>query len=256
MFRLLSSIILFGGALLMACQSSRSLRDVARPVLLLYQADMGPECVPLANISTGSLRPRSVQEGQITLRNNAADMGANAVLFELYNPGQEATGKALRCTPAFVHDYRAAREAELDHQADNEDTNSLEVGPRFISDLTQRIIWQRCSYGQSQAAEQCEGTPSRFTWESAITYCRTLDLDDRRWRLPTIDELRSLVSRRPNNGLYINTSIFPGTPADVYWSSSLFNESPAAVRVVDFGNGKAFGYGSQNPGYVRCVSDR
>ncbi len=100
-------------------------------------------------------------------------------------------------------------------------------------------------------------------WESANRYCRNLNLNGTNWRLPTKDELISLVNRYErmdvtkmeekepaidrifNNGRL--NSLF------AYWTSSETEHNPHLKWIVDFKKGWAGGH-SKNFFYkVRCV---
>lgn len=71
------------------------------------------------------------------------------------------------------------------------------------------------------------------------------------WRIPTITELSGLVdSNIPNPGPLINTTYFPNTMMDWYWSSTPY-ESTIFI-MVNFGNGSV----NIAPGgmsYIRAV---
>ena len=246
------SLLILANILTTACTNPKQITPTGGNVLLLFARDVTDECEPMADLTTGSLRPRNFQEAQNILRNAAADMGANALLFEVFVPGQEGTGKALRCSPEYVAGYERERTIQDDNQAP---INRYEVQAETVLDPSERILWQRCSYGQYADQNQCRGASAPYNWRSALNYCKTLTLQDKRWRLPTVDELRSITERVRNSGILINSTAFPGTRASVYWTSTLYEEKNNVIWVVDFENGQSFGYGNQNMGYVRCVSD-
>lgn len=103
----------------------------------------------------------------------------------------------------------------------------------------------RCSIGQEWDGSNCSGNASRHSWTAANTFTnnhRFADHND--WRLPDIDELRTLVycssdrrrrHERPN-GRFISTAngqcegdyqrptirqdAFPATPAAGFWSAT------------------------------------
>src|SRR5687768_6597817 len=60
--------------------------------------------------------------------------------------------------------------------------------------------------------------PQRFSWQAAKTYCSQLMLDGTGWRLPTFDELFTIVDRTRQPA--IDMVAFPGTPSKDFWSSS------------------------------------
>jgi len=87
---------------------------------------------------------------------------------------------------------------------------------------------------------------------ASITYCTTLALDGGGWRLPTLDELLSIVDTSRFNPS-IDTSFFPGTPSESFWSSSPV--APPAGR--GWGVGFSFGVAINSPVFfeykARCV---
>lgn len=56
------------------------------------------------------------------------------------------------------------------------------------------------------------------------------------WRVPTIDELKTLVTNTSNNPV-IDTAIFPLTLATPYWSASTYQNYPEHAQTVDFATG-------------------
>ena len=77
------------------------------------------------------------------------------------------------------------------------------------------LTWKRCAEGQSwnSVNKACTGTATGYTWSEALS------LASGGWRLPNIKELRSIVERR-NWGPAINTTVFPNTVGNDFWSSS------------------------------------
>lgn len=70
------------------------------------------------------------------------------------------------------------------------------------------------------------------------------------WRLPTVEELFCLADRTRFNPA-INTDFFPDTPADWFWSSTVWASSPGVCAwYVSFNYGYS-GYNSQ--GGEHCV---
>lgn len=131
-----------------------------------------------------------------------------------------------------------------------------------VTDIQTNLTWQRCRVGQTLIGETCAGKPAAFKWDDAMQLAKD------GWRLPTVDELDTLVlcssgQRKPSvrpNGLYvgktngecqgdyanpvINQLAFPNTPIDNYrlgwfWSSSSYAYGSHYAWFVDFGEGYA-----------------
>lgn len=119
--------------------------------------------------------------------------------------------------------------------------------PRFtdllngtVRDSANGAVWQ-------QAVDA-----GRSTQAGAIAYCASLALDGGGWRLPTKDELLSIVDRRWRYPT-IDPTYFPGTPNDWFWSSSTVAGSPSYGWYVSFYDGDAHGNDASNGYRARCV---
>jgi hypothetical protein len=83
------------------------------------------------------------------------------------------------------------------------------------TDNKTRLIWQKCSAGQSYDGS-CSGNASIYdNWNDALDYCNNLSLASQMdWRLPNIKELDTLMELDP--------AIFPESNAAAYWSSTTY----------------------------------
>jgi len=137
----------------------------------------------------------------------------------------------------------------------------LSAGARFSDDKDGTIldegtglIWQKCSRGLGPV--DCSGEAVPENWQQALKACKNLSLQGRSWRLPSINELKSIVdySRiKPS----INTTFFPKTVQSLYWSSTSFVADPSKAWYVDFTTGVVTvwsGIKTADIYYVRCVS--
>jgi hypothetical protein len=86
---------------------------------------------------------------------------------------------------------------------------------------------------------QQETAPGIYSRDEAIIYCNGLRLGEHNdWRLPTVKELSVLVdSNIPRPGPTIDTTFFPDTQAEYYWSSTT-GDSPGVFWVVHFEEGR------------------
>ncbi len=150
----------------------------------------------------------------------------------------------------------------------------VDNGDGTITDKKTNLKWQKCAYGQRNE-RFCEGNGTSTNWYSASKYCSELKLAGISWRLPSIDELVSIVEI--DELASVNTEYFPSTSGnpppgvngqkytdEVFWSSS---DSPSFcgqnyALLVDFSNqGQVYTNGSKaNSGgngskvKVRCVA--
>jgi hypothetical protein len=108
-------------------------------------------------------------------------------------------------------------------------------------------------------------TKTKLTWQQAIpsstytqagaaSYCSTLGLNGATWRLPTAKELLSIVDISVGApGPTIDSSAFPSTPANFFWSSTPYAGTSGSAWYVGFDDGGT-GYGVvSNTDSVRCV---
>ncbi len=116
----------------------------------------------------------------------------------------------------------------------------IDQGNHTIIDKTTGLIWQKTEGGKR-------------TWENAIIYCEELTLgrfED--WRLPDINELRSIVDRSRYNPA-INVEFFPDITPSIYWSSSIPPSHNEYAWFVSFQTGNVNNYSKSYSYYVRCV---
>ena len=92
-------------------------------------------------------------------------------------------------------------------------------GDGTVSDPDTGLMWQPCNAGQTWSGAQCNGSVLVGPWDTAVNYIenlndtRYLGYDD--WRLPTINELQSIL----DYSRYNPATTFPDTEF-AYWSST------------------------------------
>jgi len=92
-----------------------------------------------------------------------------------------------------------------------------------------------------------------MNWNEAIEYCKSLHLAELKdWRLPTIQELFSLINFMKSNPA-IDDTIFPNTVSSYYWSSTTGADYAVDAWRVYFHNGNVYYSGKYNAYYVRAV---
>jgi hypothetical protein len=81
-------------------------------------------------------------------------------------------------------------------------------------------MWTHCAYGQAWDVAQCSGDPLFLSWDDAFDYVEGLNntayagYND--WRLPTTNELLTLMDRRR----VLPSTTFPGMGNGFYWAST------------------------------------
>lgn len=127
-------------------------------------------------------------------------------------------------------------------------------GDGTVTDSTSGLVWQKCSMGQTNDST-CSGTATQPDWDTALSYCNTLTLAGKSWRLPNVNELRTILDRSLATGPLINSTYFPGTVNDWYWSSSTSLDTLSEAWHARFTNGTMWtSIKTSEPEYVRCVS--
>jgi hypothetical protein len=107
-----------------------------------------------------------------------------------------------------------------------------------VYDAKSKLTWQQTV------------SSSTYPWLDAKTYCAGVSLGGGGWRLPTVEELKTIVDKSRANPA-IDSTAFPSTPADRFWSSSPF--SPSHAWAVYFDSGQAYSFDVSMAGNVRCV---
>jgi len=150
-------------------------------------------------------------------------------------------------------------------------------GNGTITDTQTNLIWMRCSLGQQWTGSTCAGLSMEMSWNEALKTAQSFSYAGHSdWRVPTVDELDTLVQcpagRKPSvrpNGEYvtdtngfcngseynnpkINIIAFPNTPSRVFWSSSPYAGYSDRAWYVGFSDGYVY-YSKYNGPRVRLV---
>ena len=102
--------------------------------------------------------------------------------------------------------------------------------------------------------EKSPDTTTRV-WANAISYAYSKNVGGRGgWRLPTVEELRSLIDPTQSNPALPSGHPFTNVQSD-YWSSTNYVHDASLAWVVRFGDGFVYGAGKSNVGgnYAWCV---
>lgn len=115
------------------------------------------------------------------------------------------------------------------------------------------LIWQKCSRGQNNDST-CSGSNSTTNWSNASTYCSTLSLGGKSWRLPNINEIANLLDYSKNITPFINTNFFPNTVSGYYNTSNTYSPNTSEAWNFSFGIGSSLSDIKTSNYSVRCVS--
>lgn len=130
-----------------------------------------------------------------------------------------------------------------------------------VTDRRSGLVWKRCSEGQTLSGSSCTGTAATYTHEQALARAKSVNTTDSAtgWRLPNAKELASLADKGCQSPA-IDSTAFPGTPSNWYWSSSPYVSFSGNAWGIYFGSGSVNGgdvYGNNRGvnGRVRLVRD-
>ena len=126
-----------------------------------------------------------------------------------------------------------------------------------VSDPDTGLMWQQCNYGQTWNGEQCTDLAGLGTWDQASAYIEALNDATHQgynnWRLPTRNELQTLV----DYSLYNPATTFPDTEAtteiDYYWSSTAHRYIDDSAWQTRFIDGFVSAFDDYTLAYVRAV---
>ncbi len=123
------------------------------------------------------------------------------------------------------------------------DADYVNHGDGTVTHSPTGLTWKRCAEGQIWTGSTCTGTASTYTWDQAnaltgvVTFAGQSD-----WRLPSLDELQSLVDYTKTTNTK-NLTMFPASQSSVFWSNSphAYPSHSYYAWGVDFHFGSAYG---------------
>ena len=120
------------------------------------------------------------------------------------------------------------------------DSAYINNGNGTVTDIETKLMWQ-------------QGTAGYMSWDDAKSYCQGLSLAGYTdWRLPKLDELKTLVDLDQNTPR-INHTYFPNTVSSFYWSSTAYADGTDSAWCVSFSYGYVYGDGKDSSYFVRAV---
>jgi hypothetical protein len=112
-------------------------------------------------------------------------------------------------------------------------------GDGTVTDSLSGLMWMRCAVGQQWDGQTCTGEASSFAWPKAEATADEVNQSGAAffsdWRVPGLRDLAMIVERECQNPR-INLTVFPGTAADFFWTSTQREDDPnGRVYALSFG---------------------
>lgn len=133
-----------------------------------------------------------------------------------------------------------------------------------VTDKRTRLVWQRCSVGQSWSQElgTCTGIASVLKRKEAEALAKVINASSvsngedtatvMGWRLPNAMELEGLADKGCQ-GPAIDLKAFPATPSQWFWTSMPHEGDPDDAWGIHFYNAYSSHYLRYSDVYVRLV---
>ncbi len=116
-------------------------------------------------------------------------------------------------------------------------------GDGTVTDTVTGLMWAQAS------------ADTAMNWQQALAWCQNLELAGYTdWRLPDINELMTLADYARTN--LINTTFFPDTVSDNYWSATTRANQTGKGITMNFNYGSAGLIDKSDNIYARCVRGR
>lgn len=83
------------------------------------------------------------------------------------------------------------------------------ISDGLATDMKTGLIWQRCAVGMKFESGTCQGEAGVFSLKSAEAAAKSME---GAWRVPSGEELQTLLDRRICKGYAIDVRVFPDVP--------------------------------------------
>jgi len=91
---------------------------------------------------------------------------------------------------------------------------------------------------------------TKRSWQDAIDACKKLNKGGHEWRLPTIDELCTLIDRSQHDPALPQGHPFVNVQSNNYWSASGYVPDPHRAWIADMYNGNVYNVNKSHDYYV------
>jgi hypothetical protein len=122
-----------------------------------------------------------------------------------------------------------------------------------VTDSTSGLIWRRCAEGMNWNGSACAGKPLKYKFTGAKAAARAAAAEGKAWRVPTREELLSLVDAKARKKPKIDVRAFPNTPSLSFWATRAGSDDDLNAWLINFANGRLFGNTGQAKFPLRLV---
>lgn len=207
------------------------------------------------NMTDGYLNVWHVDAGEIVSKDEVIfEIETDTAILEIIAPENGFIKRCLKGEGDIVYigdaiaEFICTPDSYIETDLNNELAKGVWVDPKT------QLMWARISIGQVWKNGKCLGNAKELMLGDAERACKIFDLagyDD--WRLPNIEELKSLIDEDNKQYCYKKGILFNPLPSTSgwYWSSTyLGNNKYAYVNLYNFHSGEDF---SNNYRHVRAV---
>ncbi len=132
-----------------------------------------------------------------------------------------------------------------------QDSRYIDNGDETVTDTQTKLMWKKCAEGLS-GSNCATGSATTMNWQSALALDGSTFAGKSDWRLPNVEELRSLVAYNCHSPS-INITLFPNTHVSYFFSASPNAYDSAFSWLVYFDYGYDSGSYRTNSNRVRLV---
>jgi hypothetical protein len=124
-----------------------------------------------------------------------------------------------------------------------------------VTDRKTKLTWMRCTMGQTWNGNSCDGEATKYKWADAMSLSDTHSFAGHKdWKVPEYEQLKTIMDDNCEKPA-INITVFPGAPADWFWSSTYHKSNKVNAWVVNFIHGYTTGSNTDNSHLVRLVRE-
>ncbi len=118
--------------------------------------------------------------------------------------------------------------------------------------IKHQYVWNKESIKNSLQAEALtDSVTDAFLYAEKLNAQNFGGFND--WRVPTREELKTLLTKKKNNNYYIKLALSCNTLSNGYWSSTTYKNFKHYAWFVYFNLGNEYHYSKYYNYYVRCV---